>query len=140
MPDMDLIPESEVRGPQPIEEIDVLWITAGLGCDGDSVAITAATQPSIEDLVMGAIPGLPKVRLHNPVLAYSLGGEDFLAPFHAAARGELGTFVLVVEGSIPNEKINAGTGGFWAGFGIDARTGQPITTCEWIDRLAPHAW
>jgi hydrogenase small subunit len=123
-----------------MNEIDVLWITAGLGCDGDSVAVTGATQPSLEDLVLGAIPGLPKVRLHNPVLAYSLGGEDFLAPFHAAARGELGTFVLVVEGSIPNEKINAGTGGFWAAMGLDQRTGQPITTCEWIDRLAPHAW
>jgi hydrogenase small subunit len=123
-----------------MSEIDVLWITAGLGCDGDSVAITAATQPSLEDLVLGAVPGLPKIRLHNPVLTYSLGGEDFLAPFHAAARGELGTFVLVVEGSIPNEKINAGTGGFWAGLGVDKRTGQPITTCEWIDRLAPHAW
>ena len=45
-------------------------MTAGLGCDGDSVSITAATQPSIEDVILGAIPGLPKVHLHNPVLAY----------------------------------------------------------------------
>ena len=34
------------------KEITVLWITAGLGCDGESVALTAATQPSIEDIVM----------------------------------------------------------------------------------------
>ncbi len=53
-----------------VKEIHVLWITAGLSCDGDSVSVTAATQPSIEDIVMGAIPGLPKVHLHNPVLAY----------------------------------------------------------------------
>ena len=40
------------RGTQPvIAEIDVLWITAGLGCDGDTIAMTAATQPSIEDIV-----------------------------------------------------------------------------------------
>ena len=45
---------------------------AGLGCDGDSVSITAATQPSIEDVLLGAIPGLPKVHLHNPVLAYEM--------------------------------------------------------------------
>ena len=32
-------------------EIDVLWLTAGLSCDGDTVSITAATQPSLEDLV-----------------------------------------------------------------------------------------
>jgi coenzyme F420-reducing hydrogenase gamma subunit len=44
----------------------------------------------------------------------------------------------VVEGSIPNEKITAE--GYWAGMGTDKRTGQPITLCEWIDRLAPKAW
>ncbi len=42
------------------DEITVLWLTAGLGCDGESVAITAATQPSIEDIVMGGLPGIPK--------------------------------------------------------------------------------
>ncbi len=47
---------------KPIEEIDILWITAGLGCDGDTIAMTAATQPSIEDLVMGNLPGIPKVK------------------------------------------------------------------------------
>jgi hydrogenase small subunit len=121
-----------------VPEVDVLWITAGLSCDGDTVSITAATQPSIEDIVLGALPGLPKVRLHHPVLAYETG-EDFLAPFRLAARGEYPRpFVLVIEGSIPNEKIN--TEGYWAGFGTDPATGQPITTCEWIDRLAPHAW
>src|SRR5712692_4839164 len=34
-------------GSDPITEIDILWITAGLGCDGDTIAMTAATQPSI---------------------------------------------------------------------------------------------
>jgi len=43
----------------------------------------------------------------------------------------------VVEGSIPNEKIKAE--GYWAALGTDPATGQPITTCEWIDRLAPKA-
>jgi hydrogenase small subunit len=119
-----------------VAEIDVLWITAGLSCDGDSVAVTAATQPAIEDILLGAIPGIPRVRLHNAVLAYAVG-DDFLAPFRKAAAGELGPFVLVVEGSIPNETLNAE--GFWAAFGTDPATGQPITTCSWIDRLAPHA-
>ena len=40
-----------------VKEIHVIWMTTGLSCDGDSVSITAATQPSIEDLVMGNIPG-----------------------------------------------------------------------------------
>src|SRR5262249_4593588 len=119
-----------------VKEVDVLWITAGLGCDGDSVSVTAATQPSIEDVLLGAIPGLPKVKLHNPVLAYEVG-DDFMPASHAAAEGRLDPFVLVVEGSIPNEKIKAE--GYWAAFGTDSRTGQPITTNEWIDRLAPKA-
>ena len=54
---------------QPVSAIDVLWITAGLGCDGDTIAMTAATQPSIEDVVLGGIPWIPKVHLHNPFLA-----------------------------------------------------------------------
>jgi hydrogenase small subunit len=119
------------------DAIDVLWITAGLGCDGDSIAMTAATQPSIEDLVMGALPGVPALRLHNPVLARE-NGDEFLARFHAAAEGRLGQFILVVEGSIPNEQIKSE--GYWAALGNDPATGQPIPTCTWIDRLAPHAW
>ena len=38
---------------------------------------------------------------------------------------------------MPNEHINGD--GHWAGFGVDHETGQPITTCSWIDRLAPKA-
>lgn len=62
-------PGGTVPSPPALPEIDVLWITAGLGCDGDTVSMTAATQPSIEDVLLGAFPGLPHVRLHNPVLA-----------------------------------------------------------------------
>ena len=88
-------------------EVHVVWLTAGLSCDGDSVSVTAAEQPSIEDLILGAIPGLPKVALHNPVLAYE-NGDDFMKFFYEAEAGRLDPFVLVVEGSIPNEKIKAG--------------------------------
>ena len=120
-----------------VEKLDILWITAGLSCDGDTISMTAATQPALEDVVLGAIPGLPRVWLHNPVLAYH-NGEDFLAPFHQAAEGPLRPFLLVVEGSIPNERNKAE--GYWAALGADPATGQPIPTCDWIDRLAPHAW
>jgi hydrogenase small subunit len=136
------VTEQQVHGRRTqraptLPEMEILWLSAGLSCDGDSVSITAATQPSIEDIVMGAIPGLPKVKLHHPLLAYETGA-DFVRCFERAARGESGPFVLVVEGSIPNEKINSE--GCWAAFGTDAATGQPIPTCDWIDRLAPHAW
>ena len=120
-----------------IPELDVLWLTAGLGCDGDTVSITAATQPSLEDVLAARIPGLPRVRLHNPVLAYE-NGDAFLNDWRLADEGKLGPFLLVVEGSIPNEK-NKGEG-YWAAMGTDQTTGQPILTCDWIDRLAPKAW
>jgi hydrogenase small subunit len=41
--------------------VHLLWINAGLSCDGDSVALTAATQPSIEEIALSALPGLPRV-------------------------------------------------------------------------------
>ncbi len=122
---------------EPIPAIDVLWITAGLGCDGDTIAMTAATQPSLEDVVCGGMPWLPKVRIYNPVLAYE-NGDEFIDIFRRAADGKTGPFILVMEGSIPNEKNKSE--GYWASFGTDQKTGQPITTCEWIDRLAPKAW
>ena len=46
-----------------VAEVHILWITAGLGCDGDTVSITAASEPSIEDVLLGAIPGLHQVHL-----------------------------------------------------------------------------
>jgi hydrogenase small subunit len=109
-----------------------------LSCDGESVAITGATQPSLEDIVMGALPGLPGVNFHHPLLARS-AGKDFLEPFELAAQGRLGRpFILVIEGSIPDETLH--TEGYWAALGTDADSGEPITTTTWIDRLAPQAW
>lgn len=128
---------TESKRYQRLEEIDVLWITAGLGCDGDTIAMTGATQPSIEDLVLGALPGIPRVLLHNPFLAYE-NGDEFMKHFYLGAEGKLDPFILVIEGSIPNEANKKE--GYWAAFGADKETGQPITTCEWIDRLAPKAW
>ncbi|MGI8510958.1 MAG: hydrogenase expression protein HypE [Gemmatimonadaceae bacterium] len=121
-----------------VDEVDILWISEGMSCDGDTVSITAATQPSIEDVLLGLLPGLPKVNLHNKVLSPTLGGEEFLAPFRKAARGELGPYVLVIEGSIPNQRIIEGDG-YWTAFGND-ENGKPITLNTWIDWLAPGAW
>ena len=131
MADTMTIREGSAVGAPSISEIDILWVTAGLGCDGDTIAMTAATQPSIEDIVRGGIPWIPKVNFHNPFLAIE-NGDEFLRPFHLGAEGKLAPFILVVEGSIPNE--NNKKEGYWASMGTDQKTGQPITTCEWIDR------
>ena len=120
----------------PSAAVHVVWLTSGLGCDGDSVAMTAATNPSLEDLLRGVLPGMPRMVLYNPLLAFETG-EEFMQAFRDAAAGGLDPFVLVLEGSVPNEQINGD--GHWAGFGVDPETGQPIPTCTWIDRLAPRA-
>ena len=113
----------ELQASPGVEELHILWISEGMSCDGDTVSITAATLPSIEEVVLGLIPGLPKVHLHNKVLSPTLGGEEFLKPFRAAVRGELDApYVLVIEGSIPNEKINGD--GYWTSFGNDEATGE----------------
>ena len=120
-----------------VAEMHILWITAGLGCDGDSIAITAATQPSLEDLVLGAIPGLP-----SPPAPPGAGVRE---------RGRV-PGVLVPRRRGPARPVPAGGGRLdpqrarpetratGPRSGVDRATGQPITTCEWIDRLAPKAW
>jgi len=121
----------------PVDEVHILWISEGMSCDGDTVSLTAATQPSLEDVVLGLVPGIPKVHLVNKVLAFETG-EAYLTPFRRAAAGELAPFVLVIEGSIPNERINGD--GHWTSLGNDPATGQPMTLNAWIDQLAPRAW
>jgi hydrogenase small subunit len=131
---------SENRGLGARDEqeltVHVLWTTTGLGCDGESLALTSATNPSWEEIVGGAIPGLPNVVIHNPVLAMETG-DDFVQAWLDAEEGELDPFVLVVEGAIGNEEINGD--GHWTGFGVNPLDGQPITINEWVDRLAPRA-
>ncbi len=118
------------------DPVHVLWLTSGLGCDGESVALTGATSPSLEDLLRGCLPGMAPIVLYNPMTAFD-SGEEFVRAFRDAAEGRLDPFILVLEGSVPNEEINGE--GHWAGFGVDPDTGQPILTNEWLDRLTPRA-
>jgi hydrogenase small subunit len=121
--------------------IHLLWINCGLSCDGESISLTAATQPSIEEIALGALPGLPKITLHWPLIDFECGPEqgsdNFLDWFHKADRGELNPFMLVIEGSIPNETISGD--GYFTGFGRHPDTNQPITINQWLDKLAPKA-
>ena len=89
-----------------VEEVHILWTSEGLSCDGDSVSMTAASLPSIEEVALGLIPGLPKVHLHNKVLSPTLGGEEFMAPFRAADR----TAFEVNEGPVDLDLREAGKG------------------------------
>jgi hydrogenase small subunit len=127
-----------ITPPPVVKEVHILWSPDGMSCDGDTISVTNAQLPSIEDILLGAIPGLPKVHLHNRVLAPECG-EDFMQHWRKADEDRLGApFILVIEGSIPNERVKAE--GYWTAMGNDPVTGEPITLNEWIDRLAPKAW
>lgn len=126
----------------PLDTIHVFWL-AGMSCDGCTIAVSGATSPALEGLLLGIVPAMPKVILHHPVLAVD-AGHDFMAAHHAAWKGDLGApYVVCLEGSVADERIAARTGGYWSGMGVEMREGsdvaQPIPTAEWLSRLAPGA-
>lgn len=127
-------------GAGPIDLVHAFWL-AGMSCDGCTIAASGATNPSVEDLLAGNLPGIPKVVLHHPVLSVE-AGHEFVRNFEMAVEGELeDPYVIIYEGSIADERIAAQTGGYWAGLGVREVDGEmrPIPTAEWLERMAPGA-
>ena len=101
------------------------------------MAATGGTHPRIEQLLSGAIPGLPRIELIHSMLS-SESGAAWTDNLFMAERGELDApYIITWEGSVMDEST-AGAG-FWYGLGEDPRTGRQITSREWLDRLAPGA-
>lgn len=125
----------------PIKEVHAFWL-AGMSCDGCSIAAVGAQNPSVEQLLTAAIPGLPKVVLHHPVLAVT-AGEEFISNYRKARDGELGApYVVIYEGSVADESIAGEFGGYWSAMGVDIMedgTHKPIPTAHWLRDLAPGA-
>jgi len=69
--------------------------------------------------------------------AYEVG-KDFLACVSPSSRRQ--TIALHPHNRRIDSNEHNKKEGYWASLGTDQKTGQPITTCEWIDRLAPNAW
>jgi hydrogenase small subunit len=126
----------------PLEAVHAFWF-AGMSCDGCSVSVTGATAPSVESLLLGSHPGLPRLILHHPVLNLE-AGPNYLYAHEKAVRGELGApYVIILEGSISDETRAHRVGGYWSGqgeepWGPDGEM-RTVTTDEWIARLAPGA-
>lgn len=146
------IPETEPEHTRerlplgPLKTLHVFWL-AGMSCDGCSIAVTGATNPGIEGLLLGIVPAMPKVLLHHPVLAVE-SGEHFVKWFKDAADGVLGDpYVVVFEGSVADERIAQRTGGYFSAMGMEAITDEagqgdvkhPVPTATWLHRLAPGA-
>ena len=102
----------------PIEEVHAFWL-AGMSCDGCSIAAVGAKNPSVDQLIRAAIPGLPKIVLHHPVLSVT-AGDEFMGAYHKAKRGELGApYVVLYEGSVADESIAGKLGGYWSAMGME---------------------
>lgn len=124
----------------PVKVVHAFWL-AGMSCDGCTIAVTGATSPGVEELLIGRLPGVPRVVLHHPVTSVE-AGEPFIKNYELAAEGKLNApYVVIYEGSIPDEDLAEETGGYWAAMGVEEQNGhhRPIPTSEWLERLAPDA-
>src|SRR5262245_24285365 len=126
----------------PLKTVHVYWL-AGMSCDGCTISVAGATNPGIEGLLAGTVPAMPQVILHHPVLSVE-AGADFVKSFRDAWEGKLGApYVVVYEGSVPDERIAARTGGYFCAMGVESVDGgegsRPVPTATWLKRLAPGA-
>ena len=126
----------------PLEKVHGFWF-AGMSCDGCTVSVTGAQAPSVESLLLGAHPGLPRLVLHHPVVNVE-SGPNYMRPHELAVQGKLdGPYVIILEGSIADETRAVSTGGYWSGQGEEpwGPRGElrTVSTSEWIARMAPGA-
>ena len=126
----------------PLQKVYGFWL-AGMSCDGCSISALGATEPSVEELLTGALPGLPVLILHHYVLSID-SGDHYVHELEKAEKGELDApYVIIYEGSITDENLTK-DGEPWAAEGslplwVPAAERQRISTPEWVRRLAPGA-
>jgi hydrogenase small subunit len=126
--------------------VHVFWLS-GMSCDGCSVAMLGASNPSIEDLALDRVPELPVIVMHHPMISQE-SGHELMATYAAAADGSLGSpYILVVEGSIPDDQPLRSGQFATMGTSADLPRGtarnrgsqQPARVTDWMIALAPRA-
>lgn len=127
--------------PEPTPEtIHLIWIS-GAGCDGCTMATLGARSPRLEHVLSGDVARLPaetpSLELIHPALALE-SGAAYRADLERAADGDLGPFFLVLEGSVMDEARALASGGSYSRMGM-TNDGRPLTSVDWVDRLAPRA-
>src|SRR5438067_10689555 len=120
----------------PMEKIYLFWLV-GASCDGCTIAVAGATNPKVEHLLQGIVPGLPRVDLIHTVVSTEVG-PDWVHNLFMADRGELDApFVIVFEGSVFDETRSGS--GYFMGLGEDPDNGRTITSAEWLRRMSQKA-
>jgi len=120
----------------PVDKLYLFWLVGG-SCDGCTIAVTGATNPRVEHLMAGIVPGLPKLDLIHTVVSVE-SGPEWVHNLFMAERGELDApFIVTWEGSMFDETRSGD--GYFMGLGEDPETGRTITSAEWLRRIAPKA-
>ena len=114
------------------EKAWVLWLEGG-GCDGCTMSVLGATSPRLEELLAGGLTRT-QIELVHPALALD-AGQGFVDILERARLGQLGPYVLVLEGAIFDESL-AGEGSFSS---LGGRDGVPVPIAQWVSDLAPRA-
>ncbi|MBA3725018.1 MAG: hydrogenase expression protein HypE [Armatimonadetes bacterium] len=126
----------------PLKKVYAFWLS-GMSCDGCTIAAVGATEPAVEELLTGALPGLPMVVLHHYATAIE-SGDHFTHELERAAAGELDApFVIIYEGSLADENLTV-DGEPWSAEGSlptwtpDAGR-ERVATALWLKEMAPRA-
>ncbi|MDK2372265.1 MAG: twin-arginine translocation signal domain-containing protein [Candidatus Korarchaeota archaeon] len=118
--------------------VNLIWFESQ-DCAGNTISMIEGSAPDLIQVLVGenpAIgPGKVRVVFHETIMPE--WGEAAIEYLHKAEAGELDPYVLVLEGSFPDEDAAAKTGGWW--FVLGEEDGRPITGNEWVRRLLKRA-
>ena len=126
----------------PLSKVYAFWLS-GMSCDGCTISALGATEPSVEELLTGSMPGLPILVLHHYATAVE-SGDHFTHDFVRAERGELDApYVIIYEGSVADEHLTI-DGEPWSAEGAlplwePGERRRRLATAEGGRRLAPGA-
>lgn len=123
--------EADPVGPE--DRAWVIWLSCG-GCEGCTMSVLGATSPRLEELLGGGLTHIPRIEFIHQALSLE-AGDRYLGTLRRARLGELDPFILVVEGSLFDERL-AGDGSFSR---LGEMGGRAVGVEEWIAGLAPRA-
>src|SRR6266568_1884687 len=116
--------EGEQAGPE--DRAWVIWLSCG-GCEGCTMSVLGATSPRLEELLAGGLTHIPRVEFIH--LALSLeSGDQYIEALKRARLGELDPFILVLEGSLFDERL-AGDGSFSR---LGQVAGRTVRVEDWV--------
>jgi hydrogenase small subunit len=119
-----------------MEPINLIWLH-GQSCGGDTVSLMGAGEPSLIDVLTGVLPEVGDIKLAFHPMIMELWGERALAVLADAREGKLDPYLLIFEGSIPDEEQAFRQGGFFCSVGD--RAGKLITANELLLELKDRA-